>query len=680
MTNPLLQQSELPLFASIKAEHMETAIRLTLEKSREQVEELLESNQEYTWSSLVQPLEELDDQLKRQWSTICHLNAVANSEIIRPAYNACLTMVSEYSAERGQHGGLFQAFDSIAKSDAYGALEQAQRKVIENTLLDFRLSGINLMEEKKQRFKQIKQRLADLSAKFTENLLDATQAWTKEISDEKQLAGLPESALALARETAKSKKLEGFLLTLEMPCYIAVMTYADSQELRREMYEAFVTRASDQGPNAEQWDNTDIINETLTLRHEMSLLLGLKNYAEQSITKKMTTETDQVIEFLHNLSSKSISRGKLDLQELQEFALEHHGIESLQVWDASYYSEKLKQSRYAVSDEDFRPYFPENKVLEGLFAVVHRLYGLKIQERQNVETWHEAVRFFDLYDDAGELRGQFYLDLYARPQKRGGAWMAECRCRTRLRDGSIQLPVAYLTCNLNKPVGDQPALFTHREVQTLFHEFGHGLHHMLTRIDYADVSGINGVAWDAVELPSQIMENWLWEKETLTLISGHYQTGESLPEQMLDKLLAAKNFQSGLGMLRQLELALFDFRLHLEYQNEGGLTVQELLDEVRGQVSLWETPAFNRFQHGFAHIFAGGYAAGYYSYKWAEVLSADAYSRFEEEGIFNQKTGKDFMTCILEQGGSKHPMELFKQFRGGEPSIDALLRHNGISN
>ncbi|MGL5775372.1 MAG: M3 family metallopeptidase, partial [Aeromonas veronii] len=504
-------------------------------------------------------------------------------------------------------------------------------------------------------------------SRFSNNVLDATQGWHKLVVDEAELAGLPDSVRAAARQMAELKGKEGWLFTLDIPSYLPVMMYADNRELRAEMYEAFTTRASDQGPNAGKWDNSAIMSELLTLRRELAQLLGFANYAELSLATKMADKTEQVVSFLTDLAAKSLPQGKAELEEIRAFAAEQHGQSELAAWDLTYYAEKLKQHKFSISDEQLRPYFPASKVVKGLFEVVKRVFGMKVRERLGIDTWHPDVRFYDIFDADDELRGSFYLDLYAREHKQGGAWMDVCLGRRYRQDGSLQKPVAYLTCNFNGPVDGKPALFTHNEVVTLFHEFGHGIHHMLTRIDVAGVAGINGVAWDAVELPSQFLENWCSESEALAFISGHYETGEPLSADLLEKMLTARNFQAAMQMLRQLEFALFDFRLHQEFDPANPAQLPALLDEVRSQVAVMTPPAFNRFQHSFSHIFAGGYAAGYYSYKWAEVLSADAFSRFEEEGIFNPATGQSFLKNILEKGGSKEPMELFRAFRGREP-------------
>lgn len=679
MSNPLLTMDGLPPFSQINPEHVKPAVEHAIADCKKRVETVLAHDENPTWDNLIAPLEEVNDRLGRIWSPVSHLNSVLNSEELRQAYESCLPMLSEYSTWVGQHEGLFEAYQSLAKRDNFKKLSLAQQKDVNNTLRDFRLSGIALEAGQKARFGEIKARLSDLSSRFANQVLDATQAWIKHITDEAQLAGLPESARAAAKAQAEARQLEGWVFTLDIPSYLPIMMYADDASLREELYQAYSTRASDQGPNAGEFDNTAVIEETLALKQELAELLGYENYAQLSLATKMAETEQQVLDFLDQLAERSYPQGKTELAELKAFAEQEYGISELNAWDVSYYGEKLKQHKYTISDEELRPYFPANKVVQGLFETVKRLFGVKVTERFGVEVWHPDVRFFDIYGEEGELRGSFYLDLYARANKRGGAWMDDCMGRRYREDGSLQKPVAYLTCNFNGPVGDDPALFTHNEVETLFHEFGHGIHHMLTKVEVAGVAGINGVAWDAVELPSQFLENWCWQPEALAFISGHYQTGEPLPADLLERMLAARNFHSALMMLRQLEFSLFDFRLHMATDAAAPGRVQAILDSVRDKVLVLPPPSFNRFQHGFAHIFAGGYAAGYYSYKWAEVLSSDAFSRFEDEGIFSEKTGRDFLHAILEQGGSKEPMELFKQFRGREPKIDALLRHSGIS-
>ncbi|MFT6417882.1 MAG: oligopeptidase A [Cognaticolwellia sp.] len=679
MTNPLLQPTSLPQFSKIQPEHIKPAVEQAIEQCKTKIAEVLANNTEFTWANLVAPIDEVDDVLGKLWSPISHMNSVVSSDKLRDAYESCLPLLSEYGTFVGQHAGLFAAYQQLSESDAFKKLNTAQQKVINNALRDFKLSGIALNEEDKKRYGEISTRLSELSSTFGNNILDATQAFSVNITDEAELAGLPESAKEAAQALAQAQEKSGWLFTLDIPSYLPVMIYCDNQALREKMYRAYVTRASEIGPSAGEYDNSPIMAELLSLRHELSNLLGFESFADKSLATKMANNTAEVLGFLEDLAVKSKAQGEQDLVEVTAFAKQNFDQSNLQAWDLPYYSEKLKQDRYAISDEELRPYFPENKVVAGLFEVVHRLFGLQISERKDVDTWHKDVKFFDVLDSNQQLRGSFYLDLYARSKKRGGAWMDDCVGRRELANGDIQYPVAYLTCNFNGPVGDKPALFTHDEVVTLFHEFGHGIHHMLTQINAAGVSGINGVPWDAVELPSQFLENWCWQPEALAFISGHYQTNEPLPQDMLDKMLAAKNFQSAMQMIRQLEFSLFDFKMHAQYSPENGDEIQQVLNQVRKDYAVIKAPEFNRFQHSFGHIFGGGYAAGYYSYKWAEVLSSDAFSRFEEEGIFNQSVGHDFLTNVLEMGGSNEPSELFKAFRGREPQIDALLRHSGIT-
>lgn len=678
MNNPLLSNAALPLFSQIKPEHVEPAIDQLLAEAHSVVEQQLQTKKNYTWEKLIEPLEEADNRLNKAWSPVSHLNSVLNSDELRTAYNDCLPKLTAYSTEMGQNRRLFYAYRVLSKSAEFATLDIAQQKIIRNALRDFKLSGVDLSAEKKERFKEINQELSSHASQYEENLLDATNAWNKLFSHKRDLAGLPESALAQARQTAASQGEEGWMITLHGPSYQAVMTYADDRNLRREHYEAYSTRASDQGPHAGQWDNSLVMEQILALRHEKARLLGFNNYAELSLATKMAKKTTEVVDFLEDLATKSWRHARNDLVQLHDFSRQHYDAGDLESWDIAYYSEKMRQHFYQLSQEEVKAYFPITHVLPGLFAIVEKLYGLNISEIHEFDSWYPDVRFFQINDSEGEVRGRFYIDLYARPKKRGGAWMDDCVGRKKLGD-AVQIPVAYLTCNFTPPAGDDPALLTHDEVITLFHEFGHGLHHMLTRIDYLGVSGINGVEWDAVELPSQFMENWCWEQEALTLISGHYQTNKPLPEDLFKKMLAAKNFQAGMGMVRQLEFSLFDFRIHQDYDPQKGGHIYETLQKVRSQVAVITPPAFNRFAHGFTHIFAGGYGAGYYSYKWAEVLSSDAFSLFEEKGIFDRETGNAFLSNILEQGGSQDAMELFIKFRGRKPSIDALLRHNGIT-
>jgi oligopeptidase A len=676
MDNPLLDVDALPRFDLIRPEHIVPAIEGLLAANRADIARLLNGPQPPTWGSLVAPIERLDDRLSRAWSPVGHLNAVMNSPQLREAYNACLPKLSDYTTEMGQNERLYRAYKAVAEGSE--PLDTAQRKVLENALRDFHLSGVDLPAAQQVRFKEISQRLSQLASRFDENVLDATHAWTRLIGDPARLQGLPQSALDLLHQNARQRDQEGWLLTLDFPAYLPVITYADDRALRRELYEAYVTRASDQGPHAGQWDNGPVMEEILALRHDLAGLLGFSDYAQRSLATKMARSPAEVMEFLEDLALRSRPQAEQELAELRAFAREEDGLESLESWDLSYYSERLRQRRYVISQEDLRPYFPLPRVIDGLFAVVERLFGIRIAPAGPVETWHPDVTFYEIRDPDGSLRGRFYLDVYARPMKRGGAWMDGCIDRMAHGERD-QVPAAYLVCNFTPPVDRRPSLLTHEEVQTLFHELGHGLHHLLTRVDHPAVGGINGVAWDAVELPSQFMENWCWEKAALDLLAAHWQTGAPLPETLYRRMRQAKNFQSAMQMLRQLELALFDFRLHREYDPARGARIHEVLAEVRRRVAVVSPPPFNRFPHSFSHIFGGGYAAGYYSYKWAEVLSADAFSLFEERGIFDRASGQSFLEHILERGGSVDANELFIAFRGREPSIEPLLRHSGIA-
>ncbi|OOF49228.1 oligopeptidase A [Rodentibacter trehalosifermentans] len=679
MSNPLLNIQGLPPFSQIKPEHIQPAIEKHIQDCRDTIEQVL-NQPHFTWENFILPLTEASDRLSRAWSPVSHLNSVKNSPELREAYQACLPLLSEYSTCVGQHKGLYNAYLALKNSPEFANYNVAQKKAIENALRDFSLSGIALPEDKQKRYGEISAKLSELSSQFSNNVLDATMGWEKVIEDEAKLKGLPESALQAAKQSAESKGLKGYRFTLEIPSYLPVMTYCENQALREEMYRAYATRASEQGPNAGKWDNSKIMEEILSLRVELAKLLGFNTYTELSLATKMAETPQQVLDFLDNLAKRAKPQGEKELAQLNAYCEQEFGVSHLEPWDIAFYSEKQKQHLYAINDEELRPYFPEDRVLSGLFELIKRIFNIRAVERFDVDTWHKDVRFFDLIDEKDQLRGRFYLDLYARENKRGGAWMDDCIGRKRKADGTIQTPVAYLTCNFNAPIGDKPALFTHDEVTTLFHEFGHGLHHMLTQIEVTDVAGINGVPWDAVELPSQFMENWCWEEEALAFISGHYETGEPLPKAKLTQLLKAKNFQAAMFVLRQLEFGIFDFRLHHTFDPEKINQILDTLKAVKSQVAVIKGVDWARTPHSFSHIFAGGYAAGYYSYLWAEVLSADAYSRFEEEGIFNPITGKSFLDEILTRGGSEEPMELFKRFRGREPQLDALLRHKGIAN
>ncbi|MFP6807822.1 MAG: oligopeptidase A [Pseudomonadales bacterium] len=676
MTNSLMLENILPPFKTISADDVQPAIDNLLDECRSGIQVILDSG-ENSWDGLIQARDELEDKLNQAWSPVSHMNSLVNSDDLRKVYNECLPKLSEYSTEMGQNLQLFQAYKELSESRQSKDLTIAQGKVIDNALREFRLSGIDLNVAEKQRFADISKQLAELSSRFSDNVLDANGAWSKLIVEAAELKGLPDNALALLKQTADQRGEDGYLLTLDMPSYLPVMTYCDNSELRQEVYEAFVTRASDQGPSAGKFDNSALMLDILKLRKEQAALLGFDNFAHLSLAMKMADNTDEVFTFLRELSNKSRSVAQGEFDELCKYALDKHGVAEVNPWDLSYFAEKLKKVKFDISDEELRPYFPAPKVTAGMFEVVRRLYDIEIKQVDDMETWHQDVKTYCIYKDGAPL-ARFYMDLYARTNKQGGAWMDECRVRRLKNDGSIQLPVAYLTCNFTEPLGDDPALLTHNEVVTLFHEFGHGLHHMMTQMDCAGVSGINGVAWDAVELPSQFMENWCWQREALQFISGHYKTDEPLPDELLDKMLAAKNFQSAMGMVRQLEFSLFDFQLHVEFDENAENQIQEILDSVRKDVAVVPAPSFNRFQHAFSHIFGGGYSAGYYSYKWAEVLSADAFGKFVEDGIFNRQTGEKFLSTVLEQGGSRDAMDLFVAFRGREPSVDALLRQEGI--
>lgn len=676
MQNPLLEKTNLPLFSKIKPEHIEPAIDQLIAENRKKIAELLQQKP-FTWENLIVPLEDISQQLDFVWSTVGHLHAVMNSESLRQAYKICLPKITEYSTEIAQNLALYAAFRAIAESSEFQKLNPVQQKIILDNLRDFKLAGVTLEPVAKHRFAQLQLQLSTAMNKFEQNVLDATQGWSKLITDKKDLAGIPELAVQAAREAAQNKNLDGWLFTLEAPSYFAVVTHADSRALREEMYHAYVTRASELGPNAGRWNNAPIIQEILQIRREIAQLLDFNNYAELSLATKTANNTDEVLNFIKELIEHSYPIAQKEFAELSQFAKQQFNLTELKSWDVSYVSEKLQQQKYDITEEQLRPYFPENQVLAGMFAVIQRLFGMHVKEKFNVDVWHPDVRFFEIYDTNHQLRGQFYLDAYARENKRGGAWMDDCRIRRRLPDGSLQTSVAFLTCNATRPVGDKPALFTHEEVQTLFHEFGHGLHQMLSQIDYAEASGINNFPWDVVEFPSQLMENWCWQKAALDLMAKHYQTSEPFPDELFKKLHTIKTFFAGMRSLRQLEFALFDFRLHHEFDPSNLQQVQQIIKEVREKLTLYTIPEFNRFQNTFTHIFGSGYAAGYYSYKWAEVWACDAFAKFEEQGIFNRAVGEQFLHTILEKGSSDEPLKMFMEFRGRPPKIDALLRHMG---
>jgi len=671
MDNPLIDDTGLPAFSRIRPSHVEPAIRAVIEQSRARVEEILATAEPPRWNNLVIPLEALDHRLARVWAPVGHLNAVQNTEALRQAYNACLPLLSDYSSELGQHEGLYRAFERVLSEEG-DRLDGGQRKILQDALRDFRLAGVALPPEPRARFRQIMQELATLGAKFEENLLDATQAWRLEVHDEARLAGLPPDARERARQAARTRGLDGWALTLDFPCYHAVMCHAVDRELRREFYQAWVTRASELGPTAGKFDNGATMEAILRLRHEAATILGFANYAELSLATKMASSVEEVGGFLEDLARRSRAAAQSELAAVREFA-----GQPLEAWDIAFWAERLREHAYQVTDEELRPYFPADRVMSGLFDTAAQLFGIRIVPGGAVDTWHPDVEFFRIEDADGGLLGHLYTDLYAREQKRGGAWMDECVGRARL-DARTSLPVAFLVCNSMPPVGDRPGLLSHDDVVTLFHEFGHCLHHLLTRVDWPSAAGINGVAWDAVELPSQFLENFAWHPAVIQQLSGHYRSGEPLPRALLERLIASRNFQSAMQMLRQVEFALFDIRLHARGATDAAGVVAEL-DAVRREVAVVPYPDFNRFAHGFSHIFGGGYAAGYYSYKWAEVLSADAYSLFEENGVMDPVAGQRFRKCILEVGGSVDALDAFIAFRGRPPEPGALLRLAGIT-
>lgn len=673
--NPLLDFSGLPRFPEIKPEHVTLAVDALLAENRTLVDRLAAEDAAPGWGGFVQPLEDANERLSRAWGQVSHLNAVMNSPALREVYNENLPKITAYYADLSQNLALYGKFKALRGAAEFEALSAPRQKIIDNEVRDFRLGGAELAEDKKPRFKAIQEDLSALSARFEENLLDATNDFGLIVENESELAGIPADALQAAREAAQKDGKPGWKFTLHAPSYMPVMQYADNRGLREQIYRAYVTRASEFGKA--DWDNTGLIAEILRLRREAARLLGFDNYAEDSLATKMAQSPQQVLDFLDDLAARAKPYAERDFAELTAFARDELGLADLSAWDVAYAAEKLRLQRYAFSDNEVKQYFPETVVLPGMFKVVETLYGLSIKQTP-APVWREDVRFYTLSDKNNEPVGQFYLDLYARDHKRGGAWMDDCLTRRR-KDGAIQTPVAYLNCNFSAPVGGKPALFTHDEVITLFHEFGHGLHHLLTRIEDLGVSGISGVEWDAVELPSQFMENFCWEWEVVRHMAKHVDTGEVLPRELFDKMVAAKNFQSGMQTVRQIEFSLFDMHLHTDFDPDGGKTALQLLDDIRRRVAVMFPPDYNRFPNNFSHIFAGGYGAGYYSYKWAEVLSADAYSLFEENGVLSPEAGHRFWSEILGVGGSRTALESFTAFRGREPSIDALLRHNGMT-
>ena len=672
--NPLLDFSGLPRFGEIQVHHITPAIDQLLAENLALIERLSAAAELPQWDDFVVPLEDANERLGRAWGTVAHLNAVVNSPEWRAAYNENLPKVTEYYTSLAQHPVLYRVFAEIRQQPGFSAMSRERQKVVENELRDFRLGGAELAADDQARFRDIQAELAQLGARFEENLLDATNGWAMWLEHEDDLVGLPDDVVLAARVAADRDDRPGWKFTLHAPSYIPFMQYAESRPLREKLYHAYVTRASEFGPPEQ--DNSRIIERILELRQQAAQLLGFADYAELSLATKMAESPAQVTEFLRDLAARARPHAERDLTELREFAAGQPGLADLQSWDLAWASEKLRVARYDFSDQEVKQYFPEPVVLAGLFRLIHTLYGLNVSPGK-APVWHADVRFFDVTDAQGQLIGQFYLDLYAREHKRGGAWMDDAITRCRKGD-RIQLPVTWLTCNFSAPVGNRPALFTHDEVLTLFHEFGHGLHHLLTRVEERAVSGIHGVEWDAVELPSQFMENFCWEWEVLQHMTAHVDSGEPLPRDLYDRMIGARNFQSGLATLRQLEFALFDMMLH-DRHRPSGETVQDLLLRVRKDVAVMFPPVYNRFANSFSHIFAGGYAAGYYSYKWAEVLSADVYSLFEEQGILSESVGRRFWDEVLAVGGSRPAKESFVAFRGREPDVSALLRHNGMA-
>lgn len=673
--NPLLQKTKLPKFDKIRPQHFKPAVIQILKDNRITIKKLL-TQKKYNWNNFVAPLETINEHLMFVWSTISHLNAVMGLPKTRKAYASCLPLITQYVAEMAQNTKLYHAFNNIAQKPQYKKLNSTQKIIVQKELRDFRLAGVSLPPTQKKSFLQQTQQLAKLGHKFASNVLDASQNWSICLT-KKQTKGLPKQALALGRANAIKKNKPGWCFSLDFPSYQALITYADSRILRKKIYIAFITRASDIGPTAKKWDNSKIIEQILKIRLKLAKLLSFNNYAEYSLATKMAENTSQVLGFLNKLLLHSLPIGKKEFIELKNFA-KKNGSKKLEAWDITYYEEKLSKKKFKFSKEELRPYFPENQVLKGMFAIVHRLYGVTIKEKKDVPVWHSTIRFFEIYDAKKNLHGQFYTDLYCRENKRSGAWMDDCKARYRLKNGKIQTPVAHLVCNFAPPVNNQPALFTHQDVTTLFHEFGHCLQHLLTKIDYISAAGINNVPWDAVELPSQFMENWCWQPESLNLIAKHYKTKEPLPKNLLQQLITSHHYHTATHMLRQLKFALIDFRIHTEFDPQKINQLKKIIAQINKKINFLPTSRYSRIVHSFMHIFSGGYAAGYYSYKWAEVLSADAFSNFEENGIFDRHTGKEFLQNILETGGSEDPMVLFKKFRGREPKIEALLRHNGI--
>lgn len=672
MTNPLLDTSSLPRFGEISPDHVMPAIQKVISEHREQLTSLLQDSTEPSFESLVVPLELMEHELGRVWSPVAHLQSVLGSQDWREAYNEALPLLTEHGTEISQNAELQRAYARVLKSLPADA-DESCRSAVNHALRDFHLAGVDLAPDDKDRYKEIVQTLAAAKASFEHNVQDASDAWSLHITDAATLDGVPPQALERAAEEAAEKGLEGWLLLLNYPCFHAIMTHAHNRQLREELYRAWVTRASDQGDNPD-WDNSENIENILALRYEASRLVGYDNYADYSLATKMAANTEEVLSFLHELAARSHEAAENEMDALRDFA----GME-LEAWDTTYWFEKYKQAEFSISNEELRQYFPARTVISGLFTLASRLFGIELTEKTDVAVWHPDTHYFTVSDSDGDAIGSFYTDLYARSGKRNGAWIDDCINRQHL-NGSTVLPVGFLVCNFPPTDDAGQSLLTHDEVVTLFHEFGHMLHHLLTRIDVPSVSGINGVPWDAVELPSQFMENFAWSYEVLEQCSAHTETGEPLPRALFDKLEKSRSAGAGLAMLRQLELGLFDFRLHAEYTPENKISALEILDQVRDEVSLIRHPEYNRLPHAFSHIFGGGYAAGYYSYKWAEVLAADAFSAFQESGIFDSNTARRFREEILEIGGSRDIMQAYVAFRGRKPTIDALLRQDGIQS
>jgi oligopeptidase A len=674
--NPLLDFSGLPRFDSIAPAHVTPAIDALLTEARDAVQKITDAATPATWDAIVEPLDEVTDRLGRAWGAVSHMNAVVDTPELRVQYNENQPKLTAFFTELSQNEALYARFKDLAAAPGFASWPAARRKVVENELRDFRLGGAELPTEQKARFRELCEREALASTRFAENVLDATNAFALYLDDEGALAGVPDDAVQMFAEAAAAEGRTGYKVTLQYPSYAAVVDYAYDRALRQQLYRAYTTKASEFGKP--EWNNGPLMVELLALRQEHARLLGYANFAEVSLVPKMADRPDEVLDFLRDLGRRARPYAERDMREVRDFAAQELGIEDLQPWDFSYASEKLREARYAYSEQELKQYFTEPRVLAGLFKVIETLFSVAIRE-DTAPVWHPDVKFFRIENLTGQLLGQFYLDLYAREHKQGGAWQDDARSRRASRTGT-PTPVSYLTCNFSRPVGGKPATFRHDDVLTLFHEFGHGLHHMLTRVDEPSVAGIHGVEWDAVELPSQFMENFAWEWEVLQLLTDHVETGARLPRALYDKMIAARNFQSGFYTVRQLEFALFDMLVHAGPLPATDAEVLGLLAQVRREVSVLMPPEYNRFPHAFSHIFAGGYAAGYYSYKWAEVLSADAYSAFEEGGVLNPAIGRRFQDEILAVGGSRPAMQSFVAFRGRKPEIDALLRQHGMVN